>query len=156
MTPAEVSTQGREVRGQAKARPDASLQVKALKLVALFLAAVAADGRDIEHAVPELDEGAALDGDVQVSDVVQDEVDQLLELVLPQVLLQALDGQHLQESPDLLSEVGSLRSLMAVRRLTMQHEIPCILDPSLSFPRILFKLHSVSTCMHRVVHCTSM
>ena len=37
-----------------------------LKLVALRLAAVAPDGAHVEHAVAELDEGAALDRDVDV------------------------------------------------------------------------------------------
>jgi hypothetical protein len=70
--------------------PDVGLLVVLLKLVALLLAAVAADGRHVHHARAELDERAALDGDVQVRDVVQDEVDEALEVVLAKVLLQAL------------------------------------------------------------------
>ena len=62
--------------------PDASFQIKIIESHTLFLAAIAADRRDIQHAIPELDEGAALDWNVQVSNVVQDKIDKLLELVL--------------------------------------------------------------------------
>lgn len=75
--------------------PDASLEVILLKLIALLLAAIAADGRHVEHAIAELNEGAALYGDVQVSDVVQHKIDELLEGGLPQVFFQALRGHHL-------------------------------------------------------------
>jgi hypothetical protein len=51
---------------------DVVLDVVLLVLVALLGGGVAADGRDVDHAVAELDEGAALDGDVEVGDVVQD------------------------------------------------------------------------------------
>ena len=44
------------------------------------------DGRDVEHAVTEFDEGSTLDGDVQVGNVPQNEVDQRLELGLTKVL----------------------------------------------------------------------
>lgn len=46
--------------------PDAGGKVVLLKLIALLLAAVAPDGRHIDHAVAELNKGAALDGDVNV------------------------------------------------------------------------------------------
>jgi hypothetical protein len=46
------------------------------------------DGRHVEHAGPKLNEGAALDRNVQVSDVVQDEVDEPLQLRLAVVLQQ--------------------------------------------------------------------
>jgi hypothetical protein len=42
--------------------------------VAFVARGVAADGRYVDHAVAELDEGAAFDGDVEVGDVVQDPV----------------------------------------------------------------------------------
>ena len=63
--------------------------VAPLELIALLLAAVAPDGADVEHAVAELHEGAALDWDVEVGDVDEDEVDELLELGLAQVLAEA-------------------------------------------------------------------
>ncbi len=68
--------------------PHARALVIALKLVALLLAAVAPDGRHVEHAVAELEERAALDRDVQVRNVVQHKVDQLLQPRLAQVRLQ--------------------------------------------------------------------
>ena len=52
--------------------PDVVLDVVLLVLIALLGGGVTADGRDIDHAVAELDEGATLDGDVEVGDVVQD------------------------------------------------------------------------------------
>ena len=45
---------------------------------ALGRAGVAADGADVDHAVAELDEGAALDGYIERGHVRQDPVDQLL------------------------------------------------------------------------------
>lgn len=67
-------------------------------LVALGDARVAADGRDVDHAVAELDEGAALDGDVEVGDVVQHEAHQLLVLLLANVLDEAVGGQLLAQA----------------------------------------------------------
>jgi hypothetical protein len=53
---------------------DVVLDVELLVVVALFNRGVTADGRDIDHAVAELDEGTALDGNVQVGDVVKNPV----------------------------------------------------------------------------------
>ena len=58
------------------------LQIKLLILVALLHGSVPADRAHVDHAVPELDKRAALDGDVQVRDVVQDEAHELLVVVL--------------------------------------------------------------------------
>lgn len=66
-----------------------------LVVVALLDARVAADGRDVDHAVAELDKGAALDGDVEVSDVVQAEVDELLVLRLADPLDEAVGRERL-------------------------------------------------------------
>ena len=70
--------------------PDTCFVIVLLELVTLFLATVAPDGRHIQHAIGELDEGTPLDGDVQVRDVVQHAVNEPLQVVLAQVLLQAL------------------------------------------------------------------
>lgn len=51
---------------------DLVLDVVGLVVVALLGGGVAADGGDVDHAVAELDEGAALDGNVEVGDVVED------------------------------------------------------------------------------------
>lgn len=61
-----------------------------LIVVPLLRARVPADGADVDHAVAELDKGAALDGDVQVGDVVQAEADELLVPVLPDPLDEAV------------------------------------------------------------------
>ncbi len=63
--------------------PDPSLLIKLFEVIALFLAAVTPNRRHIEHAVPELDERAALDGNIQISDVMQAEVDELLRAQCP-------------------------------------------------------------------------
>ena len=67
-----------------------------LKIVPLLDAGVAANGRHINHAVAELDEGAALDGDVQVGDVMQDEAHQLLVLLLADPLDEAVGGRGIR------------------------------------------------------------
>ena len=51
--------------------------VVSLEVFALLDTRVAAHGTDIHHAVPELDEGAALDGDIEAGDVDQDPVHEL-------------------------------------------------------------------------------
>lgn len=73
------------------------LLVVLLKLVALLVAGIAANGADIDHAVAELDKGAALDGDVEVGNVVQAKVDELLVLGLADPLDEAVGGQGLAE-----------------------------------------------------------
>jgi len=57
---------------------DVVLDVVGLVVVALLDRGVTADGGHVDHAVAELDEGAALDGDVEVGDVVEDPVQELL------------------------------------------------------------------------------
>jgi hypothetical protein len=49
---------------------DVVLNVVGLVIVALLDGGITADGRDVDHAVAELDEGATLDGNVEVGDVV--------------------------------------------------------------------------------------
>ena len=63
----------------------------------LVVARVTSDGRNVDHAVAELDKGSALDGDVEVGDVVQDELDQLLVLVLADPLDEAVGLELLTE-----------------------------------------------------------
>ena len=75
----------------------AVLDVVLLVRIALGGARVTADGRHVDHAVAELDKGAALDGDVQVGDVVQHEAHQLLVLLLADVLDEAVGGELLAE-----------------------------------------------------------
>ena len=50
------------------------LEIVLLVFVALFSGCVTADRRDVDHAVAELDKGTALDGDVEVGDVVEDPI----------------------------------------------------------------------------------
>lgn len=69
--------------------------VVGLVVVALLDACVAPHGRDVDHAVAELDKGAALDGHVEVGNVVQAKVDELLVLGLADPLDEAVGGQRL-------------------------------------------------------------
>jgi hypothetical protein len=66
-------------------------------VVALLCAGVAPNGRHVDHAIAKLDKGAALDGDVEVGNVVQDEAHQLLVLRLADPLDEAVGGQLLAE-----------------------------------------------------------
>ena len=73
--------------------PDAVDFIVALELEPLGVAGVPADGTDVDHAVAELDEGAPLDGDVEVGDVVQHEAHEFLVLVLADPLDEAVGGE---------------------------------------------------------------
>ncbi len=73
---------------------DLVLEVVVLVVEALLGGGVAADGGDVDHAVAELDEGAALDGDVEVGDVVQDEADELLVALLAEPADEAVARQR--------------------------------------------------------------
>lgn len=73
---AEVGEGFLELRDHGGA--DVVLDVVGLVVVALLDGGVTADGRDVDHAVAELDKGAALDGDVEVGDVVEDPISQEL------------------------------------------------------------------------------
>ncbi len=79
--------------------PDAVLEIVLLEGEALLEIGIAADRRDVDHAVAELDKGAALDGDVEVGDVVQDEVDELFVLSLADPLDEARARQGLAQLP---------------------------------------------------------
>jgi hypothetical protein len=71
---------------------DLVLLVIGLVLASLAVGDVTADGADVDHAVTELNEGAALEGDVEVRNVVQDEVDELFVLLLANPLDEAVGG----------------------------------------------------------------
>lgn len=77
--------------------PDLGLFIVRLKLVSLRGAGVAPDRADVDHAVPELDKRPALDGYLEVGNVVQDEFHQLLVRVLADVLDEAVRGELLIE-----------------------------------------------------------
>lgn len=69
------------------------LQVELLVVIALLHSGITANGADVDHAIAKLDESAALDWDVQVGDVVQDEAHELLVLVLSDPLDEAVAGE---------------------------------------------------------------
>ena len=69
--------------------------VVGLKFVALGHAGIAPDRRHVDHAVAELDEGAALDGDVHVGNLVQDEVGHALVAVFAQPFDEAVAREGL-------------------------------------------------------------
>jgi hypothetical protein len=76
---------------------DLGVLVKLLKVVALLGAGVTADGANVDHAVAELDKGTALDGEVEVGDVVEAEVGELLVLVLADPLDEGVGLEGLAE-----------------------------------------------------------
>lgn len=71
-------------------RANSQLGIKLGKGQTLIVRAVTANGRDVDHAVAVLDEGATLHRNIQVSKVVQSELEELLILVLAQELDKAL------------------------------------------------------------------
>lgn len=58
-----------------------------LEVIAFRLRAVSADGTDIDHAGAIFNEGASLDGNVDASHILQAEVQETFELILPQEIL---------------------------------------------------------------------
>ena len=66
------------------------LEIKLLILVALLNRSIPANRAHIDHAIAELHKRAALHGDVQISDVVQDEAHELLVVVLANPLDEAV------------------------------------------------------------------
>ena len=70
--------------------PYASLLVKDLKVIPLLLAAISSNRRHIDHALSELDECPPLDRNIQVSNVMEDEIDKSFDGSLAQLLFQAL------------------------------------------------------------------
>jgi hypothetical protein len=71
--------------------------VVGFEVVALLGGGVTADGADVDHAVAELDKGAALDGDVEVGDIVEAEVGELLVLVFADPADEAVRGKGLAQ-----------------------------------------------------------
>lgn len=65
--------------------------------MSLLSRGVSANGTDVDHTGPELDEGAPLDGDVQVGNVVENKLDKLLVRLLANVLDEAVGGERLAE-----------------------------------------------------------
>lgn len=76
---------------------DHCLLVVGLVLVSLVVAGIPANGTDVDHAVAELDKGAALDGNIEVGNVAEAEVDELLVGPFADVLDEAVGGQGLAE-----------------------------------------------------------
>ena len=61
------------------------LQVIHFVLVPLLSAAISADRRNVQHSCPELYEGASFNRDIQVSYVMESEVDNLLDIFFAKV-----------------------------------------------------------------------
>jgi hypothetical protein len=66
------------------------LEIELLILVALLDRSIPADRADVDHTIAELNKRAALHRDIQIGHVVQDEAHQLLVVVLPNPLDEAV------------------------------------------------------------------
>lgn len=73
------------------------LLVESLEVVSLLGAGITTNRGDIDHAISEFNKGSTLDGDIQIGNVVQTEVDELLVLVLANPLDEAVGLQRLAE-----------------------------------------------------------
>lgn len=76
---------------------DLMFQIIDLILVPLGGTSISPNRTDIDHAIPKLHKRAPLDGDIQIRDVVQDEVDQLLEPGLAEPLDEGVCCEGLAE-----------------------------------------------------------
>lgn len=65
--------------------PNVSVLVILLEFTALLLGTVTSDWGYVEHALAEFDEGASLDGDVEICYIAKDEVNERLQTVLAQI-----------------------------------------------------------------------
>lgn len=70
---------------------DTVLVVVGIECFSFCLGAVPPDGRDIDHSCPVLDECASLDGDLQVGDVMQAEVQEGLQLLFAEIVFDRLN-----------------------------------------------------------------
>lgn len=66
------------------------LQVVFFVLISFFLRTVSSNRRNVDESGTVLNKGASFDWNVEISNVVQAEVDEFLEFVLSQVVLDAL------------------------------------------------------------------
>ena len=73
------------------------LQIVLLILIPLAHTCIPPNRRNVDHPIPKLHEGAPLDGNIQIRNIMQDELDQLLVLVLPQPLNEAMARQRLSK-----------------------------------------------------------
>ena len=65
------------------------LQVVLFVLVPLLSTAISTDRRNVQHPCPELNEGASLNRDVQIGDVMKSEVDNLFDVFFSKVCMNA-------------------------------------------------------------------
>lgn len=66
------------LEGTHQASANLMLVVIGLKVETFLVRAVAANRTDVDHGIAKLDKAAALHGNVQIGNVVEDEVDELL------------------------------------------------------------------------------
>ena len=68
------------------------------KLLPFLGASISANRADVDHAIAEFDEGAALLRKLQVGDVLEQEVDQLLVFLLSQPLDEAVAAKRFAQA----------------------------------------------------------
>jgi hypothetical protein len=77
-----------------KGLADLVLQIILLILDPLLNSRVPANGTDINHAIPELQKGASLHGDIQIGHVVQDELHQFLVFIFTEPFDEGVRGER--------------------------------------------------------------
>ena len=70
------------------------LQVVFFVLISFFLRTVSSNRRNVDKSSTVLNKSASFDWNIEISDVMQAEVDEFLEFVLSQVVLDALSEWH--------------------------------------------------------------
>jgi hypothetical protein len=70
-----------------------------LKLVPLLHTGITSNGADIDHAIAELNESTTLPGQLDVGNITKAEIDEILVLVLPKPLDEAVAVERLAQAP---------------------------------------------------------
>lgn len=80
-----------------KFRPHLGVLIIGLEVVSLLSAGVTSHGANVDHSVTELEERASLDGNIQISNVMQNKLDEFLVSLLADPLDEAVGRQLLAQ-----------------------------------------------------------
>ena len=79
----------------ANISPNVGFLVVLLKLITLLLTAIPPNWRNIQHSLSKLYECAALDWNVKIRNIMQEEIDELLQLLLSKISFETCFRQKL-------------------------------------------------------------